>query len=68
MKKTPMISLIEQATRRVENSDALEPYRDIILYDWPEGEEHLEWIVTADESEILEWASIIRDGEPGFDR
>ena len=47
--------MYEQAEQRVKNSLALSMYSEFILADWPEGEEHWEWVVTADESEILDW-------------
>jgi hypothetical protein len=50
-----MKTLFEQAKEKVENSPVLSEDADFILADWPEGEEHLRWVVEADESEILEW-------------
>lgn len=58
-----MKNLYDQARERVESSMALIEYADIILYDWPEGDEHWQWVVTADEREILSWArDLVRAG------
>lgn len=48
---------------RVKNSEVLSEYEDIIFADWNEGEEHDEWVATAPESEIAEWAASIRHDE-----
>jgi hypothetical protein len=48
-------NLFEQAKNRVENSEKLAPHADFILADWNEGDEHLNWVITADEQEILDW-------------
>lgn len=53
----------EQAKQRVDRSERLGQYSDIILADWHEGDEHLEWVATADESEIADWAEGIRADE-----
>jgi len=52
----PPISLFERARARVNGSEDLLEYGDVILYDWAEGDEHWEWVLSADEGEILEWA------------
>jgi hypothetical protein len=49
------------AARRVENSPKLRPYKDIILGDWPEGDDHLRWVIEAKVSEIVAWAKQIRE-------
>lgn len=51
------------AVARVNVSQKLFEYKDIILYDWPEGESHWQWVVTATEEEILTWAMDISDVE-----
>ena len=61
-----MIELTEygKAEKRVNETPALEPYRDVILYDWPEGDEHWEWVQTATTRDILLWAEpILEDWE-----
>ena len=50
----------ERAENRVNRSPELSKYRDIIFYDWPEGENHLKWITTAKVSEIVDWADRIK--------
>jgi len=52
-------SKITEAQERVENSDALRPYQDVIMYDWPEGEGHWEWVVRAPITEIVDWAATV---------
>ena len=47
--------MFEEAKARVENSPRLAPHADFILADWPEGEEHWEWVALALENEILDW-------------
>jgi len=63
-----MTDAYDQAKRRVDRSAALRDYADIILHDWPE-EDHLAWVASAPEAEILDWAHQIRvddekDGKP----
>lgn len=58
-----MKPLYDQARERVENSLALVEYADIILYDWPEGDEHWQWVIDTEEGEILSWAQhLVRSG------
>ena len=47
--------MFEEAKARVEDSARLAPHADFILADWPEGEEHWEWVALALETEILDW-------------
>jgi hypothetical protein len=56
---------IEQtAAARVNNSDALRPYSDLLLsYDWSNRDEHLAWVANAPEGEIIAWAEAIRRDE-----
>ena len=50
------LSLYDQAHERVENDPELAPIADFILADWPEGDEHWQWVITADTQEIIDWA------------
>jgi len=52
-----------KAERRVNETPALGPYRDVILYDWPEGDEHWQWVQTAPVAEIVDWAETIESQE-----
>jgi hypothetical protein len=52
-------SMRDRAERRVTNSPKLQPYRDTIMYDWPEGNEHWRWVLTARISEIIDWAETV---------
>lgn len=51
--------LYMKAEDRVDFSPTLKPYKEIILADWPEGDDHWRWVASADESEIENWASTI---------
>jgi hypothetical protein len=53
----------EQAEKRINETPELEQYRDIILYDWPEGEQHWTWIAQAKIQEIVDWCESIRQDE-----
>lgn len=48
------------AVERVNGSDALRPYADVILYDWPEGDEHWRWVNAATEAALIDWAEAVR--------
>lgn len=49
-------TLRDRAEQRVNNSPKLMPYHDTIMYDWPEGNEHWRWVLTAHVEEISDWA------------
>lgn len=44
-----------QAEKKVLSSEILREHAEKILYDWPEGNDHLEWVISATESEIIDW-------------
>lgn len=46
----------ERALERIEATPELEPYRELILDDWPEGDAHYEWAATCDLAELISWA------------
>lgn len=46
----------DQAQQKVLGSESLAIHEDFILADWPEGDEHLDWVIESDESDILDWA------------
>lgn len=52
-------SLRDRAEQRVSDSPKLRPHRDIIMHDWPEGNEHWRWILTARIGEIVDWAETV---------
>ena len=54
------MSVHDQARQRVQDTPQLQPYRDVIFYDWPEGDEHLNWIATAPLAEIVDWAETVQ--------
>ncbi len=50
-----------EATVRVDNSEALSAYRDLIIGDgFSEDDKHFEWVANAPEEELLDWAQNIR--------
>jgi len=49
----------EQALKRAQNTEELREYEDTIMYDWPEGDEHWEWVVKATITEIVDWAATV---------
>ena len=48
-----------KAEQRVDSTPELEPYRDTIMYDWPEGDEHWQWVATTPVQEIVDWAETV---------
>ena len=54
--------LLEDAARwRVEHAAELEDYEELIFdYDWPEGNDSLEWVITAPTTEIISWAETVK--------
>ena len=54
-----------QAAARIDATPALEPYRDVILYDWPEGDAHYTWAATCELPELLDWAQSVTDDASG---
>ena len=51
----------ERASERVAATPELDAHSEHVLYDWPEGDDHWEWVATAPVAEILAWC---RDTEP----
>lgn len=51
-----MTTKLEQAKSRIEKMDFTQAQQDFIFADWPEGEEHLDWLITATREEIISWA------------
>lgn len=47
------------AKRRVNNTPELAQHEATILYDWPNWDEHMEWIATAHVREIVDWAEAV---------
>ncbi len=54
----------EQAEARISE---LFPHDDeamgISLYDWKEGEEHLDWLINAPKEEIAQWIDSMREAK-----
>lgn len=53
----------QKIQNRINNNPELEPYADLLQYDWQDEDEHAEWVATAPVSEIVDWAKSIRDAE-----
>jgi hypothetical protein len=51
-----MTGTYEQARRRVQDTPELAAHADFIMADWPEGDDHWQWVTTAPVAEIVEWA------------
>lgn len=45
----------DRASARVNKSPQLRPHSQVILYDWPQGKKHWQWVATAPIKEILDW-------------
>jgi len=60
----PDETLYAQVAKRITETTELQPYRGTILYDWPEGDEHLRWALNAPASEVIEWATAVEASEP----
>jgi len=52
--------LFSKASVRVERSPSMRPLRNIIFGDWPNWEEHLQWVIKARVAEIVLWAKQIQ--------
>jgi len=48
-----------RAHARVNETPELAAHRDTIFGDWPNLDEHLEWVVTAPVAEIVDWAETV---------
>lgn len=54
--------LLEDAMRdRIWLCDKLRRHEEIILYEWPNWDEHVEWVISAPVDEIAEWAESIEE-------
>jgi len=57
-----MSTVYEEAVARIDATPELEPYRETILYDWNEGDDHYLRVVTSTVDEIVGWAVTIERG------
>lgn len=57
--------LFARAYQRVHRSPRLRKYADIILSDWPEGDEAWRWVIRARVGEIEAWAKQIKEDGDG---
>lgn len=51
---------METIEAKIKQNPELEKYRDILVYDWPNWDEHVEWVKNATVSEITDWAESIK--------
>ena len=52
------------ARKRISSTPKLAALEDVIFADWPNWNEHINWLNTASAEEIYDWASSIEsDGE-----
>lgn len=50
----------QRARQRVEGNAELSPWFEVILMqDWDNMDEHLEWVCTAPVAEIVDWAETV---------
>jgi hypothetical protein len=59
------VTAYAQAAARIDETPAIEKYRDIILADWPERDEHYAWAATCDFAELVTWADAATPEEEG---
>ena len=59
MNNTTLTRTEQIARDRVANSAALTAHTETIWSDWENMDDHIEWIATAPESEIVAWAEEI---------
>lgn len=50
-----MKTLRELAEARIDKMGFDEDNKKVIFYGWPEGDDHLRWLLTATEAEINDW-------------
>jgi len=61
------MSMRDKAQNRVNEWNKLKAHEETIMYDWPEGDEHWEWVCKAPIAEIVEWAEIVEGYENPLD-
>ena len=49
----------QKARARVKSTPTLQKFAETIFYDWPNWDEHMEWIATAPVKEIVDWAETV---------
>jgi hypothetical protein len=50
------VDLCEPAIRRIDQTPKLQPFRELILHECPDGDERWNWVATAPVEEIVNWA------------
>lgn len=45
----------EKAETRIQNNPSMAPFRQLLLHDWIEGDDHFKWVATAPVAEIALW-------------
>ena len=54
-----MSDLREQAQARVDSDPRLVAHESVIMYDWAEGDEHWQRVISAPVAEIVDWAETV---------
>jgi hypothetical protein len=54
-----MKSLRERAEERMDELGFTAKEKEVIFYDWSEGDGHLEWLLEAPEEEIRDWLGVV---------
>lgn len=47
---------MDEIEKKISENPELEKYRAWLTYDWPNMNDHIEWVKTATVAEIAEWA------------
>jgi len=55
LRRGTMTTAFDTARERVRNTPKLAPHEEFILADWPEGDEHWQWVAEAPVEEIVSW-------------
>ena len=53
----------ELAEQRIDKMGFDDNDKAVIFYDWPEGDEHINWLLTATEAEINSWFETVNVSE-----
>ena len=62
------MNIRDKAQARVNRFVKLQAHEETIMYDWPEGDEHWEWVCKAPIAEIVEWAEGIKNCDAELQR
>lgn len=64
LQENKAVNTTTAAEVRVSRNENLKPFTDLLLrYDWSNMDEHLEWVATAPEADIVDWCQMARKQE-----